>query len=331
MPFGCGGYEMLGHNHGPELAYAFPHSEGFVAISRRVRLHELVGFGMPVAPAERDRGAYSRFEAFCDLIMECRYAAGKVINGGKEMLLQPGQLLGAVSWLANRWNWTPKTVRLFLDRLEAEGMIERGTDDAPTRGKQKGEQKGNQKGKQAAIITICKYREFQTVPTMKGQTQGQTQGQTKGQQAKQKKEDNNLGLYTTPREEQPLPKGNFWAEAMRPKGEQPEAWLSKTGAIQLRKDIREAIKLETKFSDEQITAACRQASGNVNGKRSAADLLSTVQRAIGYMQGDALRRAGKSVPVAQSGRDEISDDFKRQLERARQQDREWGVYDANPH
>ena len=114
------------------------------------------------------RGVYSRAEAFIDLIMECRYDACTVSNGGVKMELQPGQLVGAISWLASRWNWTPKTVRIWLDKLHDDGMIERV---APLR------------GKQAAIITLNNYSDYQFSPSAEGQAngkQGENKGQTKG-------------------------------------------------------------------------------------------------------------------------------------------------------
>lgn len=325
---------MLGHNNGPELAYARPAGDGFVAIARSVRVHEVVGFGMAVKPAESGRGAYSRFEAFCDLIMECRYKAGKVLNGGKVMLLQPGQLVGAVSWLASRWNWTPKTVRGFLDKLESEGMIERSSGLADGQSKTV-TQKGRQNGKQASVITVSNYTTFQSVPDVKGQTQGQAEGQTKGNKLTKEQENPNIGIYTTPRarvrEEPALPKGDFWADAMRPKGEPPEARLSEMGVIELRADVRRAMAAEAEISDAQVKAACRRASGNVNGRSDALTLKRLVQQQIGYMQSDQLRAAARNGGAKPAKSDELSADYKRELEMARQQDEEWGVICAKRH
>lgn len=162
----------IGHNGGPTLIRG---NDGWIAISRAIRTHWLVGFGQPVTPMDGTRGAHSRSEAFIDLLMECRYESGTVSNGGRKMLLQPGQMVGAISWLASRWNWTPKTVRLWLDKLQEDGMIERSVDP-------------NQ-GKQAAIITVCNYSEYQLVQDQQGQangTQGASKGQTKGNSTKDK-------------------------------------------------------------------------------------------------------------------------------------------------
>ncbi|HXF89568.1 MAG TPA: hypothetical protein VNK48_14525 [Xanthobacteraceae bacterium] len=171
------------HNGGPPIeeddAYG---ADGWVAIARRMRWHPLVGCGQPVKPANPERGAWSRYEAWQDLIMECRYAAGTINNGGRLMEIKPGQLVGAVSWLGQRWNWTPKTVRWFLDRLEEEGMIEAKYEDyAGARTlSEPGKQQGKHRGKQARVITICKYDIYQLARHYQGQMEGQLQGQING-------------------------------------------------------------------------------------------------------------------------------------------------------
>ena len=161
-----------GHNGGPRLYFS---GDGWIAIHRDIRNHWLVGFGLPVKPMDDSRGSFSRNEAFVDLIMECRYEAGTVNNGGRKMDIQRGQLVGAVSWLSHRWNWTPKTVRKWLDDLENDDMIALG---------KPGVENGGQKGKQSQIITICNYDVYQVSSITEGQAKGQAegkQGASKGQ------------------------------------------------------------------------------------------------------------------------------------------------------
>lgn len=175
------------HNGGPPLDGENPFGrDGWIAVARVMREHHIVGFGRPVEPADPDRGfVYSRAEAWLDLIMECRYAAGSIMNAGRRMELQPGQLLGATSWLANRWNWTPKTVRGFLEKLQADGMIERSTPGVqPTKSQTKTGSDNNydvsiigrQKGTQAQVITVCNYSTYQVIRDDEGQAQGQAEG-----------------------------------------------------------------------------------------------------------------------------------------------------------
>lgn len=170
----------LGHNGGPSLDeddISFDR-DGWIAVARGIRDHWLVGFGHAVSPVDPSRGSFSRTEAWLDLIMECQYKSGTVNNGGRKMRLERGQLVGAVSWLANRWNWTPKTVRGFLDKLEDEGMITRfapGIEGSPDNSLN-GNQKGKQKGKQAAVLTVCKYALYQLGKREEGQATGQVEG-----------------------------------------------------------------------------------------------------------------------------------------------------------
>lgn len=158
----------IGHNGSPPLIET---RNGWVAISREMRTHWLVGFGQAVRPMDPEKGALSRAEAWIDLIMECKYEAGSVRNGGARMDLFPGQMLGAVSWLANRWNWTPKTVRGFLDKLVDDGMIELA---------KPGVENGEQKGKQSSVLTVCNYSDYQVVRGSEGLAEG-TQRASKGQ------------------------------------------------------------------------------------------------------------------------------------------------------
>lgn len=177
----------IGHNGGPPLVDdgSFPKRGGFVVVTREMRDHHIVGFG--------SAGFYSKSEAWIDLIMECKYKAGVVNNGGRPMLIKPGQLVGAVSWLASRWNWTPKEVRYFLDRLENEGMIERFTPGAEAESASssveqslivRGKNRGKQKGKQSTVISICNYEIYQFLSRAARQAKGQAtgeQGASKGQ------------------------------------------------------------------------------------------------------------------------------------------------------
>jgi hypothetical protein len=165
----------VGHNGGPPIQPGdFQVPDGWVAIARQMRSHWLVGFGQPVKPVDPDRGSYSRAEAWIDLIMECRYEAGTVNNNGKKMRLEQGQVLGATAWLANRWNWTPKTARGFLDRLELDGMISRfagnpnanATDAKP----------GNKKGKYATVISVSNYSIYQITDERRGQLERLIEG-----------------------------------------------------------------------------------------------------------------------------------------------------------
>jgi hypothetical protein len=147
---------------------------GFIVEARDARSHPIVGYGKPVKPADPERGSHSCNEAWRDLLHECRYQDGFVMNGGLKMEVRRGELVGAISWLANRWNWTPKTVRVFLDRLERDGMISRFRSD--TYRDTTEVYQGNRTGNQASIISVTNYELFNAPPEVARQAQGQSRG-----------------------------------------------------------------------------------------------------------------------------------------------------------
>jgi len=169
----------IGHNGGP----VFQSDAGFVAIFRAMRSHPIVGFHLFAKPCDANKGAVQPALAFIDLIMECRYEDGFVTNGGRKMDIGRGQLVGAVSWLAARWNWTPMAVRVWLDKLEADGMISRSVP---------GDTKNNKhKGKVATVITLCNYDQYQSSTANEQHTKQQTnskQATNEQQQYKDNKE-----------------------------------------------------------------------------------------------------------------------------------------------
>lgn len=152
----------IGHNGGPPLN----RNSGWIAIARSMRDHPIVGFHLHAKPADANRGAMQPALAFIDLIMECRYEDGFVMNAGRKMAIGRGQLVGAVSWLAARWNWTPMAVRIWLDKLEADEMISRHVPGASESNKHV--------GKAATIITLSNYDKFQLCEYAEQQTEQQT-------------------------------------------------------------------------------------------------------------------------------------------------------------
>jgi len=211
----------FGHNGGPPLDGADnPFGrDGFIALARTLRDHPVVGVGKVVKPSDPARGfVYSRGEAWIDLIMECRYQDGTVMNRGRKMEIKPGQLLGAVSWLAHRWNWSPMGVRWFLNTLEKEGMIERPkpriadtdlTTELPngTYATSKHKKKGNKHpGNQVSVLTICKYALYQ----LSQRVSQQPQQQANNKHATSEQQESNKG---TKEQEDSVPNGTGAASA----------------------------------------------------------------------------------------------------------------------
>ncbi len=131
---------------------------GWIAISRDMRDHPVVGFGQPVKPADPKRGSFSRAEAWIDLVMTAQWQSAKVNNNGKIVLLERAQLLGARAWLAAKWNWGEQVVRTFLDRLEREVMIRRESNQSSIKPARHF----------ANVLTICNYDIFQTASELLG-------------------------------------------------------------------------------------------------------------------------------------------------------------------
>ena len=125
--------------------------------------------------------------------------------------LQRGQALAARSFLAQKWMWGEKKVRLFLEFLQSENMIEMG----------------QSKGRFANVITICNYDKYQSAGENKGQFEGQLgagSGPVEGQlgagsgpvegQTLTKNTNTTNKKITTPAREKPVSGRAFWANAI---------------------------------------------------------------------------------------------------------------------
>mgnify|MGYP007011831530 CR=1 FL=1 len=149
----------------------------WIALSRKVREHPVVGVSQPVKPADPKQGSHSRFEAWFDLLCLAQWKPSRINNKGEIMTLEVGQLMGARAYLAARWNWTEKTVRGFLSTLEGEGMIARGSENSEEKGQQDGQRRANK----CNVITICNYSRYQMLQDAITSYVGQAKGPAKGQ------------------------------------------------------------------------------------------------------------------------------------------------------
>lgn len=127
-------------------------ASNWIAVSRDVRDHHLVGFGQQVKPANPKKGAFSRAEAWLDLIMLARWRDGPEMNKGRKVDMLAGQLQGGYSFLADRWNWTVQTVRTFIGKLVGERMIDRAEDASES---------NKRNNNQIQVLTVCNYKKYQ--------------------------------------------------------------------------------------------------------------------------------------------------------------------------
>jgi hypothetical protein len=184
---------------------------GWVAIARAIRDHAIVGFHLHAKPCDPSRGALQPALAWIDLIMECRYESGTVNNNGRPMRLERGQLLGATSWLASRWNWTPMAVRWWLEKLEKHKMINLGVQNdqisvdqiAPQNHNRSDEAKdvnhnrsnNRSRGRFANVITICNYRQYQLSSEDRQQVEQQVEQQANNRLEPESHQVNNRLAY----------------------------------------------------------------------------------------------------------------------------------------
>lgn len=67
---------------------------------------------------------FSRGQAWIDLLMMVNHDTGTDCIKGRVVTIERGQRITSTVKLADRWKWGRKKVSTFLDRLEAEGMLE---------------------------------------------------------------------------------------------------------------------------------------------------------------------------------------------------------------
>lgn len=144
----------LGHNGPPDDERA----SNWFAVSRDIFDHPTVGIG--------DR-AYTPTEAWLWLISMASYETRRAMNKGTIVILDPGDLMAAHSYLATKWKWTPDRVRWFLKRLETDAMITRYCAKQDT----------NRRTNQIQIITICNYARYQLVKEAEHQAKHQAKSQ----------------------------------------------------------------------------------------------------------------------------------------------------------
>jgi hypothetical protein len=147
------------HNGGPPLEDE--RASNWFAVSRDIFDHPIVGIG---------NRPYTELEAWLSLLAMAEYEQAKRINKGQIVVLDPGQLMAAHSYLANRWKWSSSKVRRFLDLLMMDAMITRFTNEKraaskrqandPEIGTQTDNQTDNRRGNQIQIITICNYMKY---------------------------------------------------------------------------------------------------------------------------------------------------------------------------
>lgn len=104
---------------------------------------------------------FSKGQAWIDLLLMANHAPAKLLLGNKIIELGRGQFHTSELKLAEKWGWSRKKVRAYLNLLDNQKM-------ATTEGTTKG-----------TTVTIEKYSLYQDGGTTKGTTEGTTKEQRK--------------------------------------------------------------------------------------------------------------------------------------------------------
>jgi len=170
----------IGDNGGPPIR-----DGNWIAISRDVIEHHIVGAGQPVPAADKNRGAFSRLEAWLDLLCMANFRERQFDVRGITITLKPGETLAGRAHLSERWNWSEKTVRNFLEKLEREMMIslaiaslkasENQLAQVSTRS-QPGSKPGQLSGRFPNVLSVCNWSKYQISEVAAGPPLGWPEG-----------------------------------------------------------------------------------------------------------------------------------------------------------
>lgn len=107
---------------------------GWISIHRKIQEHWLY----------KEKRKFSKFEAWLDLLMNVNHKDNKILFEGKLLEIKRGQMLTSEVKLSNKWDWSRKKTRNFLELLETDEMIVKMV--IPNKG---------------TIIEIVNYNEYQ--------------------------------------------------------------------------------------------------------------------------------------------------------------------------
>jgi len=154
-------------------------------VSRTIFDHPIVGAG------NARKEPWSTMEAWLWLVSSANYRPSEIEIRGEIVTIERGQYLTTVSALADRWKWTEKQVRGFLDKICRHNLVTRET--------------GTPKGSRPSIITICNYGVYQFLESQLGQPKRQAKGSPRAAQGqhpiKNNKENTEEGLTPAPIDE----------------------------------------------------------------------------------------------------------------------------------
>lgn len=291
------------HNGGPQIDL----SKGYTLIHNDWANHPLVGV----------HSDYFRF--WVDLLQNCAYGDGTIRTvNGHVYELRAGELVGAISYLAARWNVTPKRVRTFIDKAAEWRLVtvsKRGTVN------------GTQRGTQAQTININNYSELYERYEKEGHAHGHAEGHAKGtQEARKGHESNYINNTNYTKNNTPLPpKGGSddFPPNVRPVVSAREMFADPYFSEGVGVDEKGRLRLMNgeyarwlkAFNDDAavLKLALEEIQASINPK-SQQPVLAQVRRRLAQMVRDSMERdkryakaAASKAAVAASGGDKRTD------------------------
>lgn len=120
---------------------------GWFSVKRGFLDHELF----------RPDGKWSRAEAWLWMIENAAFSETVIDIGGKPFTVKRGELCFSLRFLAGKWGWGVKAVRVFLERLQSHKAVTISlTSECP------------EKGTGRTLITLCNYDKYQSKGHDKG-------------------------------------------------------------------------------------------------------------------------------------------------------------------
>lgn len=107
---------------------------------------------------------FSPEEAWIDCIQMARYAGGEYKNGAT---LTRGQFAASYSWLATRWGWSVKQVRVWITRAQSRADL-------------RAEQRAEQRAQSPTIYSLVAYEHWNGKDGDEGTADGMAQGTDQG-------------------------------------------------------------------------------------------------------------------------------------------------------
>ena len=163
-------------------------THGYVKISRKAYAD---------CPFWNEPRAYSRWEAWEDLIQTAAYAEHRRVVGGQVVDLQRGEILASLRFLAERWNWGLKRVRIFISLLLEMGRI-----------------RAQREAHGGTVYLIVNYDAYQSEGTAEGTEEGTARAQRGHKEKAVKKEKNTTPKkHALPDDWEPTPEHAAYCEA----------------------------------------------------------------------------------------------------------------------